>query len=144
MKSNSIRELMIGVSALMVLSGCSEKGGPLQTETRELAAFEAIDMEGAARLEISVGSPRSLEVEAPAEVLERLETEVRDNTLYIESRVKNWLPSQGRPRVTFRIALPKLASLKLGGGNNVILTGYAGGESSIIGDGRCGTERDAL
>jgi hypothetical protein len=135
MKSTSSGKVLFGVSALALLSACSENPGPTRTETRELSAFESIDMEGAARLEISVGGENSVQVEGPEEVLKRLTTEVRDNTLYIESRPKDWLPSQGRARVTLRIAVPKLASLSLGGGNNVLLSGYAGGESTIAVEG---------
>jgi hypothetical protein len=129
--------------AAVLLGGCDNHDGhdgPMQTQTRELSGFNAIDMEGAARLEISVGSPYSVELEAPAEVLERVKTEIRGETLAIESRAKDWFPSGGRARVTLRISTPELTSLRLGGGNDVVVQGYAGGESSIKVEGAANIE----
>lgn len=124
------RVFSIVVAAFAVV-GCTEHHEPIRTETREVGVFEAIDMEGASTLEISVGPETSVQIEAAADVLERVMTEVRGGTLYIESRPKDWLPVDGRPRVSVRIAVPKLVSLRLGGGNDVQLHGFAGGESKI-------------
>lgn len=129
--------------AAVLLGGCNNydgHDGPMQTQTRELSGFNAIDMEGAARLEISVGAPYSVELEAPADVLERVKTEVRGETLAIESRAKDWFPSGGRARVTLRISTPELTSLRLGGGNDVAVQGYDGGESSIKVEGAANIE----
>jgi hypothetical protein len=116
-----------------VLTGCGreEDTGDVRAETRELGAFDAIDMEGAARLEIEVGREPSVTVEGRESVLSRVETEVRGSTLHIRSKPKDWFISNGRPRVTLRISLPSLASLQLEGGNDVHLTGFAGGETRI-------------
>ncbi|MGH8175860.1 MAG: head GIN domain-containing protein [Steroidobacter sp.] len=122
----------------LILGGCGdydEDTGPLQTETREVGEFDSIEMEGAARLEISVGSPESLSIEAREEVAQRVKTEVRGDTLYIRSKPKDWFISNGRPRVTLRITVPELASLKLEGGNDVRIEGFNGGESKIRAEG---------
>jgi hypothetical protein len=125
--------LALPVAALM-LAGCDEHesdAGPVLTETREVGEFDSIDMEGAARLEISVGSPESLTIEAREDVAKRVNVEVRGDTLHIKSKPKDWFISNGRPRVTLRITVPKLESLQLEGGNDVRLTGFDGGESRI-------------
>jgi hypothetical protein len=129
--------------AAALLGGCDNydgHDGPMQKQTRELAGFSGIDMEGAARLEISVGAPYSVELEAPAEVLKRVKTQIRGETLAIESRPKDWFPSSGRARLTVRISLPELTALSLGGGNDVEVQGYAGGESSIKVEGAASIE----
>jgi hypothetical protein len=133
---NSMRPaslLALPVAALM-LAGCDEHesdAGPVLTETREVGEFDSIDMEGAARIEISVGSPESLTIEAREDVAKRVNVEVRGDTLHIKSKPKDWFISNGRPRVTLRITVPKLESLQLEGGNDVRLTGFNGGESRI-------------
>jgi Putative auto-transporter adhesin, head GIN domain len=133
---NSMRPaslLALPVAALM-LAGCDEHesdAGPVLRETREVGEFDSIDMEGAARIEISVGSPESLTIEAREDVAKRVKVEVRGDTLHIKSKPKDWFISNGRPRVTLRITVPRLESLQLEGGNDVRLTGFDGGESRI-------------
>ena len=121
-------------AAIWMLAGCDAHegdAGPVLTETRDVDEFDSIDMEGAARLEISVGSPASLRIEAREDVAKRVKAEVRGDTLYIRSKPKDWFIVNGRPRVTLRITVPELASLQLDGGNDVRLTGFDGGESRI-------------
>jgi hypothetical protein len=119
------------IVAILALTACSERSGPVQVQTRELPQFNAIDMEGAAAIEIVVGSPNSVQIEATEKVLDRIETQVRDGTLYIRSRAKNWLPSREGRHVSVRITLPELQVLRLGGGHRASIEGFAGGESQI-------------
>ena len=102
--------------------------GPRRTETRDVASFDAIDMRGAARLEITVGKPESLVLEGRAGSIERVETSVSHNTLYIESKPRDWFMSSNRRRITVKISVPRLESLQVEGGNDVRLTGFDGGE----------------
>jgi Putative auto-transporter adhesin, head GIN domain len=137
---NSIRpRALLGLSAaVLMLTGCDEPegdAGPVLTESREVGEFDSIDMEGAARLEISIGAPASLTVEAREDVAQRVKSEVRGDTLYISSKPKDWFISNGRPRVTLKISLPELESLQVEGGNDVRLTGFDGGESRIRAEG---------
>src|SRR5690606_30828705 len=56
---------MLGALAVgaLLLSGCGERSdgwgdtGPLVSERRDVAAFDSIQMDGAAKLEITVGEP---------------------------------------------------------------------------------------
>lgn len=125
------------LAALLGLSGCGEPDEPVEIEkrTREVAPFKAIDMEGAAHLEVAVGEPHSLTIQAPAAVIERLRVEVRDETLFIESRPRDWFPSQGGRRLILTIGTPQLSSLRLGGGNDANLRGFSGGETRIRAEG---------
>jgi hypothetical protein len=116
---------------VLALTACSERSGPVQVQTRELPPFSAIDMEGAAALQIKVGSPSAVQIEATPKVLDRIETEVRGDTLYIRSRAKNWLPSRDGRHVSVRINLPELQVLRLGGGHRASIEGFAGGEAQI-------------
>jgi Putative auto-transporter adhesin, head GIN domain len=122
------------VAAALALCACGDSDhdrSPMGSETRELGAFESISMQGAARLEITVGPTQSVVVEGRERAIGRVTTDVRDGTLYIETRRKDWFVTNSRSRLTLRIAVPKLAALKLEGGNDVRLTGFDGGVSSI-------------
>jgi Putative auto-transporter adhesin, head GIN domain len=134
MKSIRPASLLAFSASALLLAGCDEHevdAGPVLTETRDVGEFDSIEMEGAARIEISVGSPASLTIEAREEVAKRVKAEVRGDTLYIKSKPKDWFIVNGRPRVTLRIAVPELESLQLDGGNDVSLTGFDGGDSRI-------------
>jgi hypothetical protein len=123
--------LISTAAVAIVLTACSNEHGPREVQTRELPEFSTIDMEGAAALQISVGSPSSVQIEGDANVLDRIETEVREGTLYIRSRTKNWLPNRNGRHIAVRIHTPKLTLLRLGGGHTASIVGFAGGESQI-------------
>jgi hypothetical protein len=123
--------VLAAIIAIATLSACSDDGGPIESQTREVGAFSAVDIEGAAKIHINVGSGPSLDLEASAKALHRMDSEVRDGTLYIKTRSQNWIPTSSGRRVTVRIAVPKLDSLRLAGGHDVSLVGFTGGESNI-------------
>jgi len=121
--------------ATLALSACDyEHVGPrrpMTTETRTVPSFDAVAFEGDARLEISVGETAEVIVRGQANVVQRTQTRVEANTLYIEVDRKNWNWSKDRQRLTLQIKVPQLRSLQLDGGNDVRLKGFRGGESSI-------------
>lgn len=130
--------LLMAASAAL-LSACDDGGndrrsgnwGPSRSETREVGSFDSIDMRGAARLEITIGQPESLVIEGRASSIERVETDVRHDTLFIESKPRDWFMSNNRRRITVKISVPRLESLEVEGGNDVRLTGFDGGETKI-------------
>jgi hypothetical protein len=140
----------VSIAAVLALTACGdsdhesghEEGGAVRTETRPLGAFDSISMLGAARLDITVGPAQSVVVEGRERSVGRVTTEVRDNTLYIETRRKDWFVSSGSRRLTLKIAVPRLAALRLEGGNDVRLTGFDGGSSSINATGAAHIEAD--
>lgn len=129
--------LLLIVASATLLGACddrddrSSRRGPSRSETREVDSFDSIDMRGAARLEITVGQPESLVIEGRASSIARVETKVRHNTLFIESKPRDWFMSNNRRRITLKITVPELESLEVEGGNDVRLTGFNGGETTI-------------
>lgn len=122
------------IATAFFLSACDGGGpgaGPVRSETRSVGAFSSIDLEGTARLEVTIGSPVSLSLEGRDEFLQRLKTEVEGDTLYIRSKRRDWISAGTNPRVTLRITVPHLASLNLEGGNDVSLKGFNGGKSDL-------------
>ena len=136
MSADRVAGLLLVAACAGLLSSCDggedrAVRGPSRTETREVGAFSAVEMSGAARLEITVGQPESLVLEGRASSVERVQTEVRHNTLFIESKPRDWFMSSNRRRITIKISVPRLESLQVEGGNDVRLTGFDGGESNI-------------
>ena len=123
--------------AILVVAGCGDHDrnsdrGPETSQTREVTAFEGIEMTGAARLEVTVGEPLSLVVEGRERSIERVHTEVRDGILHIEAKPKGWVLSRGgKARITLRVSVPKLNSLELEGGNDVVMKGFKGGTATF-------------
>lgn len=135
MNADRAAKLMLILACAGILSACDDdhrrSTGPMRSQTRDVQSFDSIDMEGAARLEITVGKPESLRIEGHEAAIQRVQTEVRDKTLYIESKPKDWFMSSSRRRITLKITVPRLESLELEGGNEVRLKGFDGGESKI-------------
>lgn len=137
MKAERAAGLLLMVASASLLGACNDGAddnrsrGPSRSETRDIGSFDSIDMKGAARLEITIGKPESLVIEGRASSIERVETEVRHDTLYIESKPRDWFMSNNRRRITLKITVPELESLEVEGGNDVRLTGFAGGETKI-------------
>jgi hypothetical protein len=134
--STSFKRLCVVVFSALVLSACGrEETSPLATETRELTGFSAIELEGAASVDVTVGAEHKVEIEAPQRIMERIETAVEGDKLVIRTRLKDWISTTGSSRVALRISVPELASLRVDGGNDVHLHGFSGGASTIRADG---------
>lgn len=128
-----LQVLLLALAAVAV-TGCDHSqfdAGPTRSETRNVGSFDAIDLDGSARLLVTVGGRRAVSLDGPDAVLSHITTEIHGDTLRIRTRAKEWVWANGQPRVTVNITVPKLESLRLQGGNDVRLTGYGGGESRI-------------
>jgi hypothetical protein len=121
------------VGTALLLSGCGHHGdnGPMTTETPKVESFDSIDIDGAARLEITIGHPAAVVIRGSEKSVRRVETEVKGDTLHIKSRAKDWIIRNDNTRLTIQITLPRLKSFRLEGGNDVNVVGFAGGETEI-------------
>lgn len=136
---NALRHpAVVLLAAMLALTGCEDSevdAGSITSERRDLSDFDSIEIEGAARLEVIVGEPQSVVVEARREVINRVKTDVHGDTLHIRSKPKDWFIVNGRPRVTVKVTVPALESLRLEGGNDVRLSGFDGGATRIRAEG---------
>lgn len=139
-----IHPMLAAIGVALLLGGCGEgtERGPLISETREVETFDSISVEGAAKLEITIGEPAALVVNGHEQAVRRVETDVSDGTLHIKSRPKDWLIRNNNARLTLQIKLPRLQSLQLEGGNDVNVAGFAGGETNIRAAGAVHIEAD--
>lgn len=141
----NIHPVAVAITGLaLLLGGCGERTerGPVISETREVENFAAIKVAGAARLEITLGGPASLVVNGHEQAVRRVETEVRGGTLHIKSRPKDWLIHNNNSRLTLQVTVPRLESLRLEGGNDVRVAGFAGGETEINATGAANIQAD--
>lgn len=134
--------------AALLLGGCGDRSdnwgdkGPVISERREVESFDSIDMQGAAKLEITVGEPASLQISGSEKAVRRIETEVRGNTLHIKGRTRDWVIRDNNARLTVQITVPRLESLELEGGNDVQLSGLRGGDTKIKASGAANINGD--
>jgi hypothetical protein len=137
--------ILIAVAgATLLLGGCGERSesGPMVSDTREVEAFDAIEVKGAAKLEITIGEPLSVVIKGHENAVRRVETSVHGDTLRIKSRPKDWLIRNHNSRLTLQITLPHLQSLNLEGGNDVLVVGFAGGKTNIDASGAAHIQAD--
>lgn len=92
-------------------------------ETRNLPAFDQIDVGGAFSVTLAIGEPQKVEVEAKQKAIDQIKTEVRDNKLLITSDgIHNNTP------LKVHITLPSISRLEAHGAANVT------GENTIKSD----------
>jgi hypothetical protein len=127
-----------GIALLLIagsfLAGCDRReavSSELVTDSRDVQAFNAIDMRGNARLEVVVGPEPSLSIAGREAYVRRIRTEVRDGTLHISTRARDWLRTDGDPRLVVTVSVPELDSMLLRGGTDVRISGFDGGRTDI-------------
>lgn len=120
---------MLTVVAMSALAAGMASATSLTAETRSVGAFDAIEMRGAATVDISVGTPQSVQIAAEADALALIKTEVHGKTLVIEYMHDWWNWDKGPVHVS--IAMPKLGGYSLGGAGDTNITGLSGGTTSI-------------
>lgn len=132
------------VGAALLLSGCGDHGdnGPTVTETLKVESFDSIDINGAARLEVTIGEPASVVIRGTEKAVRRVESRVSGNTLHIKARARDWVIRDESARLTFQVTMPRLESLRLEGGNDVNVVGFAGGETQIRASGALNMNAD--
>ncbi len=111
--------LALGLCACVLNLG-DVAGGDRQTQTREVAPFEAIAIEGSIDVDAKVGSALSVEVEADGKIIDKVETRVEDGTLLV-SLERGVHLNTGRMLV--RVTVPNLSSVAVSGSGDAMLEG---------------------
>lgn len=96
---------------LLALTACHHGvrgSGVRKTETRDLAAFTAIETSGAFEVRVDCQKPASFEIEADDNLLPLVQTEVRDGVL----RVTTTKSYSSNGEIVLRITVPDLARVK--------------------------------
>ncbi len=81
---------LISLVSVFVLSSCNwhkiRGNGSIKTETRDIAAFEAITCDGGYDVQIKCQEKQSVAIETDENLLPQIKTVVRNNKLYIDTK----------------------------------------------------------
>ncbi|HBO33322.1 MAG TPA: hypothetical protein DD636_01040 [Anaerolineaceae bacterium] len=88
-------------------------------EKRDVSGFTALAFKGMGRVELTQGDHDELVIEALPEICSRIQTYVRDNTLYIDY-TENWKDWTGvrtlsGDKIRFRLGMREITSLSISG-----------------------------
>lgn len=112
-----------GGSAVGRLFGDAVQGsGRVQSQPRSLGGFDSISTNSGVDLDLRIGSPASVVVEADDNLLDQVSTEVRGHTLVLDSK-GSWKAAHD-PVV--HVTVPSLAHLETFGSGKASLQGLAG------------------
>jgi Protein of unknown function (DUF2807). len=82
--------LVISLVSIFALTSCNwhriRGNGSIKTETRDVAAFEAITCDGGYEVQIDCQEKQSLAIETDENLLPLVKTEVHNNTLHIDTK----------------------------------------------------------
>ncbi|MHB8906840.1 MAG: head GIN domain-containing protein [Melioribacteraceae bacterium] len=106
-----------------VLSGCGFWGvrgnGRIKDESRKVAEFRKIEAGGAFSIHVKVGPATSIRISAEENLLGYIRTNVKGNTLVIDTR-KNISP---RKQILIEITTPYLNDIEVSGANDIEIEG---------------------
>jgi len=101
------------------------------TETRDLDDFTRIVIEGAMDLTVEVGKSQSVKITGDDDYLNRVETKVEGNTLYLSQEGRRWHDVE----VDVEISVRKLEGIFLEGAADIVATGIESNEFDLEIDG---------
>jgi len=110
-------------------SSTSGGSGVVATQTRNLPAFESVELAGGNNVVIHVGAPQSVVVRADDNLLNRVTTDVRSGTLVI-GNTPGSLTSKSPMSVA--VTVPTLSALTLAGGGNIVVDGIKTESFTVI------------
>ena len=113
------------LGAGLAIAGCGD--GPTRSQTRDVKHdFQAIELHGDANLRVHIGSPRKVVVSAGERRLDDIETDVRGDTLRIDTDDRITLSFGGNDEVDVDVTVPSLAELRVKGSADADLEGLTG------------------
>lgn len=120
---NSILLLLLAVCSLHIVSAQSKvkvKGtGPSITRTVNLDAFDQVESNIAADVELTQGPTQKVVMEGPENILDLIQTEVKDKKWRIKFPKNTWADYDD---VKIKITVPELISVGLAGSGSMITT----------------------
>jgi hypothetical protein len=122
-KEAKMKERILFPLILMVLllSGCAviPGRGNAITETREVSNFQEVSFSAFGGLTITQGEQESLTIEAPRDIMARIETEVSGGTLYIRFDEEGFLPFPLPPRIVYNLTMREISGLDHSGAGSI-------------------------
>ncbi len=97
--------------------GCVDADGPIVNEVINMASFNAIDLKIAGKVYIRQGDEQHVEIEAPRQLIDEMEFDVRNGEWEIET--DRCVRYQSNDLIIY-ITLPNITSLKISGSGDII------------------------
>lgn len=104
-----------------------EENAMLKKEIRQVEHFNSINIKGAYVIEIVCQQEQSVEIQAPEDILTLVQTEVRDDILFIFP--KNNLPKD--EKINIKISAINLRSIDVSGANNIQINNLKNKQTNI-------------
>jgi hypothetical protein len=142
MKTSKINVIVFALLATIFLSSCHDDDmfgvrgeGPVVTETRAIDDFDQIDLKVSGEVYITQGSTQEVRIEAQRNILDILDTDVRNGKLEIDFG-RHW--ARRHKEIKVYITVPEITGLKVSGSGKIIgqsdfSTGYL--DADISGSG---------
>ncbi len=113
--------LLILILTVLLVSGCAviPGWGNFITETREVSNFDRVSFSAFGGLTIMQGEQESLTIEAPGDIMARIETEVSGGTLYIRFEEEGLLPFIVPPRIVYNLTMREISGLDHSGAGSI-------------------------
>jgi hypothetical protein len=124
------RMLPVPFALLLGACGAGQDPGPDITQTREVGAFEALQLQGTADVDVLIGEQQSLVLEGPQRVVEGVQTPLREGRLLIRTG-SEFFWSRRDTHLKVRVTVPRLRSFELNGAGRVSLIGHTGGDFTV-------------
>lgn len=109
--------IILLIVGIFLITACGanyiQGSGNVAKEEREVSGFDRIDMSGYGEVIITQGNAESLTIETDDNLLEYIESNVRNNTLYLEF-TDNTIPDPSGT-ITYRLNVINLEALELSG-----------------------------
>ncbi len=120
--------VLLAMTAILAISSCTKErirgGGPITTETRNVAGFTAVSVAGSTNVYITQGAVFKVEVKGYSNLLPYFETKLVNNTLQLgfkqDVNVKN-------DNTDVYITMPALTGLSLAGSGTISTSGAFNG-----------------
>jgi len=91
---------------------CFKKAGPDKTEVRMISAFQRIELRDYIQYELVDSTVQMIEIEAPANLISKIRSDVTDGTLLIENRTTCNFVRSFKHRVRVRIYSPEFTDIQ--------------------------------
>lgn len=129
MSITRLRDALPPIALLALLAGCAADSGPPRTESRSIGNFHAIELRGAAQMDVEVGKGPGLSITGSEQVLQATGTEVRDGVLVVQVRERRWF--QRGPAARISVQAPTLDAVNINGAGDFNLHDVTGEKLDI-------------
>lgn len=131
MSTTRLRSSLLLATLGAMLAGCAGDPGPARTESRTVGAFHAIELRGAAEMQVEVGKGPALSITAGERVLQATSIEVRDGVLVVLVRERGGWFQRGKV-AKLSVQAPTLDSVQISGAGDFVLRDVSGESLAIL------------